>query len=97
MKVRNQRRKKVSVHIKKGDVVVAIAGDDAAGGKTGKVLRVMPEKGRAIVEGLNFVKKHMRKSQDNPEGGIIEKEGSIAISNLKVVEPAKTKSSRKGD
>lgn len=88
-------QKKKSVHVKKGDVVVAISGDDAAGGKTGKVLRVLPEKGRAIVEGLNFVKKHMRKSQDNPEGGIIEKEGSIALSNLRVVESAKHKPGRK--
>lgn len=90
-------KKNPSVHVKKGDVVAVISGDDAAGGKTGKVLKVMPDKGRAIVEGLNFVKKHMRKTQDNPEGGIIEKEGSIAISNLKVVEASKDKSSRKKD
>jgi large subunit ribosomal protein L24 len=88
-------KKKMSFHVKKGDVVVAISGDDAAGGKTGKVLRVIPEKGRAIVEGLNFVKKHMRKSQDNPDGGIIEKEGTIALSNLRVVEAAKHKQGRK--
>ncbi len=88
-------RKKPSVHVKRGDIVVAIAGDDAAGGKTGKVLRVFPEKGRAIVEGLNFVKKHMRKTQDNPEGGIVEKEGTIALSNLRVVESAKEKPGRK--
>jgi large subunit ribosomal protein L24 len=87
--------KKPAVHVKKGDIVVAISGDDAAGGKSGKVLRVIPEKGRAIVEGLNFVKKHMRKSQDNPEGGIIEKEGTIALSNLRVVEVAKHKPGRK--
>ena len=87
--------KKISVHVKRDDIVVAIAGDDAAGGKSGKVLRVFPEKGRAIVEGLNFVKKHMRKTQDNPEGGIVEKEGSIALSNLRVVERAKGKSGRK--
>jgi len=91
----NQSNKKPSVHIKRGDIVAAITGDDAAGGKTGKVLQVIPEKGRAIVEGLNMVKKHMRKSQQNPEGGIIEKEGSIAISNLVVVEAAKDKPGRK--
>lgn len=88
-------KKMPSIHIKKGDVVVAIAGDDAAGGKSGKVLRVIPETGRAIVEGLNFVKKHMRKTQDNPEGGIIEKEGPIAVSNLRIVESAKEKPARK--
>jgi large subunit ribosomal protein L24 len=88
-------RKKISVHVKRGDVVVAIAGDDAAGGKSGKVLKVYPEKGRAVVEGLNFVKKHMKKTQDNPEGGIVEKEGSIALSNLRVIERAKEKTGRK--
>lgn len=87
--------KKPRVHVKRGDIVAAISGDDAAGGKTGKVLRVFPEKGRAIVEGLNFVKKHMRKTQDNPEGGIVEKEGTIALSNLRVVEHAKEKPGRK--
>jgi large subunit ribosomal protein L24 len=86
---------KPKCHVKRGDIVAAIAGDDAAGGKTGKVLHVLPAKGRAIVEGLNFVKKHMRKTQDNPEGGIIEKEGSIALSNLKVVEASKEKGGRK--
>lgn len=89
-----QLTKKPSVHIKRNDIVAAITGDDAAGGKTGKVLKVMPEKGRAIVEGLNMVKKHMRKTQQNPEGGIVEKEGSIAISNLVVVEAAKDKPGR---
>ena len=76
--------KKPKVKIKKGDMVVAIAGEDAAGKKTGKVLQVFPESGRALVEGFNYVKKHMRKSQDNPQGGIIEKEAPVAISNLKV-------------
>jgi large subunit ribosomal protein L24 len=67
--------------IKKGDTVEAIAGDDK--GKTGKVLQVIPETGRALVEGLNFVKKHMRKTQDNPQGGVFEKEAPIHLSNLK--------------
>lgn len=67
--------------IKKGDTVQVIAGDD--NGKTGKVLQVLPETGRALVEGLNFVKKHMRKTQDNPQGGVLEKEAPIHLSNLK--------------
>jgi large subunit ribosomal protein L24 len=71
-------------HIKRGDVVTAIAGDDAASGKTGKVMRVFPEEQRAIVEGLNLVKKAMRKTQDNPKGGIHEKEAPIHLSNLKL-------------
>lgn len=88
-------KKKISVHVKKGDIVVAIAGDEALGGKSGKVLKVIPESGRAIVEGLNFVKKHMRKTQDNPEGGIVEKEAPIALSNLRVIEAGKEKPGRK--
>ncbi len=88
-------KKRMKFHIKRGDVVAAISGEDAAGGKTGKVLHVLPAKGRAIVEGLNFVKKHMRKTQDNPEGGIVEKEASIAISNLRVIEAAKERPGRK--
>lgn len=68
-------------HIKKGDTVVAIAGDDK--GKTGKVLQVITGKDTAIVEGLNFVKKHMRATQENQQGGIVEKEAPMHISNLK--------------
>ncbi|QHI68244.1 50S ribosomal protein L24 [Tichowtungia aerotolerans] len=69
--------------IKKGDSVQAIAGEDK--GNTGKVLQVLPESGCALVEGLNFVKKHIRKTQDNPQGGVIEKEAPIHLSNLKKV------------
>jgi len=65
----------------KGDTVKVIAGDD--NGKSGKVLQVLPETGRALVEGLNFVKKHVRKTQDNPQGGVFEKEAPIHLSNLK--------------
>lgn len=66
--------------VRKKDTIMVIAGEEA--GKTGKVLHVYKEKNRAIVEGLNLVKKALRKSQDNPNGGIVEKEGSIAVSNL---------------
>jgi large subunit ribosomal protein L24 len=68
--------------IKKGDTVVVIAGDDK--GKSGKVLEVAPEAGRVLVEGINTVKKHMRKSEDNPQGGIVEREAFMAISNVKL-------------
>ena len=64
--------------IKKGDTVAVTAG--ASSGKTGKVMQVLTD--RAIVEGLNLVKKSLRKSQDNPQGGIAEKESPIALSNL---------------
>lgn len=72
----------VKCHIKKGDIVTVIAGDDK--GKSGKVLQTIPQTGRALVEGVNFVKKHMRKTEENPQGGVVDMEASMAISNLKV-------------
>ena len=74
----------MEARIKKGDMVQVIAGDD--NGKSGKVLQVLSGGDRALVESLNFVKKHMRKTQDNPQGGVVEKEAPIHISNLKKVE-----------
>ncbi|MBI9019777.1 MAG: 50S ribosomal protein L24 [Verrucomicrobia bacterium] len=74
----------MKARIKKGDMVQVIAGDDK--GKSGKVLQVLSGGGRALVEGLNFVKKHMRKTQDNPQGGVFEKEAPIHLSNLKKAE-----------
>ena len=71
------------MHIRKGDVVKAIAGDDK--GKQGKVLGTFPAKNRALVEGLGFVKKHLHKTQDNPNGGVVEREAPIAASNLVLV------------
>ena len=70
------------MRIRRNDTVIAIAGRNAGTGKTGKVLQLMPERGMAIVEGLNVVKKALRKTQDNPQGGIGEKESPMAISNL---------------
>ena len=72
----------VKCHIKKGDTVIVISGDEK--GKSGKVLQTLPQSGRALVEGVNFAKKHMRKTEENPQGGVVELEASIAISNLKV-------------
>ncbi len=66
--------------IKKNDLVIAVRG--ANSGKKGKVLQVLPIKGRVIVEGVNMIKKCLRKSQDNPQGGIVEKEGALAVSNV---------------
>ena len=80
---------KFKMHIRRGDIVKAISGADADGKKTGKVLKVYPETNRALVEGFRFVKKHLRKSQDNPNGGIVEREAPMAASNLAVVTPAK--------
>ncbi len=67
-------------HIKKDDVVIVNSGRFK--GKSGKVLAIVPEKERAIVEGLNYISKTMRRSQDFPKGQIVRKEGSLAISNL---------------
>ncbi len=72
------------MHIKKGEMVVVLSGEDK--GKVGKVLVTFPEKGRAIVEGVNIVHKAIRKSQDNPKGGIITKEIAVAASKLMVQE-----------
>jgi large subunit ribosomal protein L24 len=66
--------------IRKNDAVYVLAGKDR--GKSGRVFKVFPSEGRALVEGINYVKKHARKSQDNPQGGIIQRENPIHISNL---------------
>ncbi|NPV27003.1 MAG: 50S ribosomal protein L24 [Firmicutes bacterium] len=71
------------VHVKKGDTVLVITGKDA--GKRGKVLEVNPKKQRIIVEGVNITKKHTKPTRALPQGGIVEKEGSIASSNVMLV------------
>jgi large subunit ribosomal protein L24 len=70
-------------HIKKNDTVMVIAGKEK--GKTGKVLRIYPKKDRAVVEKVNFIKRHMRPGAHSRQGGIVEKENPINISNLMVV------------
>lgn len=67
-------------HIKRNDEVVVIAGSHK--GKSGKVLEVIPAKERARIEGVAMVKRHMKKSQEHPQGAIIEREGTIHVSNL---------------
>ena len=69
--------------IKKGDTVQVITGNDA--GKIGRVIKVFPDKDKIVVEGIGIVKKHARPTQDNPSGGIIEKESTIHISNVMLV------------
>jgi large subunit ribosomal protein L24 len=73
-------------HVKKGDQVTVLAGKEK--GKSGKIIAVLVEKQRVIVEGLQMIKKHERKSQQNPNGAIVEREGSIHISNVKKAEAA---------
>jgi len=71
-------------HVKKGDQVQVITGNH--NGATGKVLAVLPKKQQVLIEGVRLIKKHLRKSQDNPQGAIVEREGPIHISNVKLVE-----------
>jgi large subunit ribosomal protein L24 len=71
-------------HVKKGDNVEVISGNFR--GSRGKILQVLPKKNRVLIEGVRLIKKHLRKSQDNPSGSIAEREGPIHISNVRVVE-----------
>jgi large subunit ribosomal protein L24 len=71
--------------IKTGDMVMIITGKDK--GKTGKVMEVFPKENRAIVEDRNMVKKHLKPTNANPQGGIIDKPASIHLSNLKLIDP----------
>ncbi len=73
--------KKVKLHVKKNDSVVVISGNDK--GKAGKILKVFPLKSRVIVEGVNIRKRHMRPTQGQPQGSIIEREFPIHASNVK--------------
>ncbi|HJT81867.1 MAG TPA: 50S ribosomal protein L24 [Chthoniobacterales bacterium] len=75
---------RLKFHVKKGDHVEVIAGNFK--GSSGKILEVLPKKQRVLVEGVRIIKKHLRKSQDNPTGKIAEREGPIHISNVRLIE-----------
>src|SRR2546421_13043648 len=79
-------------HIKSGDQVIVITGADK--GKTGRVLRVLHDKNRVVVEGINRVWKHVRPSQRNPQGGRIQKDASIHASNVMPLDPSTGKGTR---
>src|SRR5947207_11605293 len=81
-------------HVRRGDTVVVVAGKDR--GKRGKVLRVVPGKGRVVVEKINMIKKHQRPTQKLRQGGIIEREGAIHLSNVMLVDPSSDKPTRIG-
>lgn len=81
-------------HVKKNDMVKITAGKER--GKTGKVLRVFPAKRRVIVESLNVVKRHTRPSQSSPEGGIVEKEAAISLSNVMLICASCSEATRTG-
>lgn len=82
------------MNVQKNDTVKVIAGN--ALGKQGKVLKVFPERSRIIIEGVNVMKRHSRPSQKNPQGGIVQKEAPIHISNVMVVCPKCGKTTRVG-
>jgi large subunit ribosomal protein L24 len=70
----------VKYHVKRGDDVVVIAGSQK--GKSGKVIEILPAKDRVRVEGIAMLKRHLKKSEANPAGSIVEREGSVHVSNL---------------
>lgn len=76
--------KQAKLNIKKGDMVLVIAGDDK--GKKGRVIEVLNVEKRALVEGINIVSRHTKPNQQNQQGGIIKKEAPVNISNLKVID-----------
>ncbi|MBI4432715.1 MAG: 50S ribosomal protein L24 [Candidatus Omnitrophica bacterium] len=80
------------MRIRRGDKVKVLAGKDK--GKTGKVIHVYPEKGKALVEGVNMIKKHARKSQQHPKGAILSQESLIALAKLSLVDPNNGKATR---
>ena len=80
------------LHIRKDDMVIVLSGEDK--GKTGKVLKVLVDKNRAIVEGVNMVSKSTKPSAKNPQGGIVKQEAPIHISNLSLIDPKSGKPTR---
>jgi large subunit ribosomal protein L24 len=80
--------------IHKNDMVMVIAGNSR--GKTGKVLKVYPDKGRVIVEGVNIIKRHTRPNQRNPQGGIVQRESPINASNVMLLDPKSGEPTRVG-
>jgi large subunit ribosomal protein L24 len=85
---------RIKLHVHKGDNVEVISGNFK--GSSGKVLEVIARKQRVLIEGVRMIKKHLRKSQDNPQGKISEREGPIHISNVKVLERGERASKGKG-
>jgi large subunit ribosomal protein L24 len=82
----------MAARIRKGDTVIVISGKDK--GKTGKVMRVVPERDRVVVEGVNLVKRHMRPTPRNPSGGILEREQPIFACKVMPVDPKTGKGTR---
>ncbi len=83
-----------SAHVKKGDEVVVIAGADK--GKRGRIIAVNVKKARVIVEGARMIKRHMRKSQQHPQGAIVEREGTVHLSNVMKAERFDARAAKRG-
>ena len=86
---------RIKHHVKKGDQVEVISGNYR--GSSGRILAVFPGKQRVLVEGIRIIKKHLRKSQDNPSGKIAEREGPIHISNVRLLEREKSQKGSKSE
>ena len=84
---------RVKLHVRKGDQVEVVSGNFR--GSSGKVLEVLPRKQRVLIEGVRMIKRHLRKSQDNPQGKIAEREGPIHISNVRVIEREEKRAAKK--
>jgi large subunit ribosomal protein L24 len=82
------------LHIKKGDEVVVLSG--AEKGKRGKIISLSPKSSRAIVEGVKMIKRHTRKNENNPQGAIVEREGTVHISNLMKAEVFDARAAKRG-
>jgi len=84
----------MKLHVKKGDEVVILAGKEK--GKRGKIIAVAPKKNRVIVENLQMIKRHMRKSQQHPQGAILEREGTIHLSNVMKADKFDARAAKRG-
>ncbi|MFY4777172.1 50S ribosomal protein L24 [Metabacillus sp. RGM 3146] len=82
------------MHVKKGDKVMVISGKDK--GKQGTVLEAYPKKERVLVEGINIVKKHAKPTQENPQGGILNQEAPVHVSNVMLIDPKSGEPTRVG-
>ena len=86
----------MAAKIRKGDKVVVLTGKPSIKGKQGNVLKVFPAENRVLVEGVNFVQRHTKPSQANPQGGIVNKEAPIHVSNVAIVDPKTGEPTRVG-
>ena len=94
MKKKQVSKTRVKLHVKKGDTVIVVAGDDK--GTQGRVLTVLINENRAIVEGVNFVHRHTKPNATNTQGGIIKKEAPVHLSNLMLIDPSTGEATRIG-